>query len=382
MGKRWVTAPTRSGEGFAGGQHQPPGHGACAGDRDLLSDDGAHGELEAVGGAGHASAGVAPHQRADQRIAPQGLPDGHGVGIEVEELSAARHRGLQVAQVREDELALHVGRAVAVLALRRAERHDAVPVGKPQAARVGGTVERLDAGECAQPEEVEHRGGVEGLAAGEAEPDGLRCGLLLVAPAQRRTRGARPQPTRRVGERLADGVVALAHAGEAGGEGHVGDGEIGRLEQDARRLAALRPCQGERTGAHLGGDEAVQLAGAVAETGGQALDALAVDDAVADQAHGPGDDIGPDVPLGRARRGVGSAAQAGAEAGLLRGGRSGVEAHVLALGSAGRAARAAVDPGGGDGAEELAVEAGVLALRRLVAAVRVLDHECQPGMPL
>ena len=195
-------------------------------------------------------------------------------------------------------------------------------------------------------------------------------------------RRPRPQPARRVGEGLAHGVVALAHAGEAGGEGDVGDGEVGRLEQDARRLAALGPGQGERAGAHLGGDEAVELAGAVAEPAGQALDALAVDDAVADQPHGAGHDVGPDVPLGRARRGVGPAAQAGPEAGLLGGRRGGVEAHVLALGRAGRAAGAAVDPGRGDGAEELAVEAGVLALRRLVAAVRVLDHGCQRATSL
>ena len=173
------------------------------------------------------------------------------------------------------------------------------------------------------------------------------------------------------------GVVALAHAGEARGEGHVSDREVGCLEQDAGRLAALGPGQRQWPRADLGGDEPVQLAGAVAEAVGQALDALTVDDTVADEAHGPSDGVGPDVPFGRARRGVGPAAEAGAEPGLLGGRRSGVEAHVLPLGRARRAARAAVDPGGGDGAEELAVEAGVLALRRLVAAVRVLNHGCQ-----
>ena len=184
----------------------------------------------------------------------------------------------------------------------------------------------------------------------------------------------RPQPAWRVSEDLADGLVALAHAGEAGGEGDLRDRQVRRLEQDACGLAALRPGQGQRTGADLGGDEAVELAGAVAETAGQTLDAFAVDDAVADEPHGPGHDVGPDVPLGRARGGVGPAAQAGPESGLLgRGGRR-VEAHVLPLRGAGRAAGPAVDPGRGHGAEEPAVEAGVLALRRLVAAVRVLDH--------
>ena len=116
VGKRWVTAPTGAGSELAGGQHQPPGDGARTGDRDLLPDDGAHGELEAVGGAGHAAPGIAPHQRADERVVAQGLPDGDGVGVEVEQLAAAGHGGVQVAQVRQDELALHVGRAVGVAA--------------------------------------------------------------------------------------------------------------------------------------------------------------------------------------------------------------------------------------------------------------------------
>ncbi len=78
----------------------------------------------------------------------------------------------------------------------------------------------------------------------------------------------------------------------------MGDGQVGRLEQDARRLAALRPSESERSRADLHADDTVQLAGAVAETPGQPLDPLAVHDAVSDEPHGPGHDVGPDVPLG------------------------------------------------------------------------------------
>ncbi len=78
----------------------------------------------------------------------------------------------------------------------------------------------------------------------------------------------------------------------------MGHGQVGRLEQDARGLAALGPRQGERPGADLGRDEAVELARAVAETAGETLDALAVDHPVADQPHGAAHDVGPDVPLG------------------------------------------------------------------------------------
>ena len=288
--------------------HQPSGDRARPGDRDLLPDDGAHGELEAVGGAGDTASRVAPHQRADERVVPQGLPNGDGIGIEVEQLAAARHGRVQVAQVRQDELALHVGRPRGILCIGRAQRDDAVPMGQAQAARVRAPLELLDSGQGPQPEELEYRGRVEGPPAGEAESNGLG-GWFPAGPCSlcsARRPGA--QPARSVGERLAHGVVALAHAGEARGEGHVSDREVGRLEQDAGRLAALGPGQRQWPGADLGGDEAVQLAGAVAEAVGQALDALAVDDAVADEAHGPCDGVGPDVPFGRARRGVGPAA--------------------------------------------------------------------------
>ena len=106
----------RSGQRHAGGVHQSPGHRTRAGDRDLLADDGAHGELEAVGGTRHAAPGTAPHQAADERVVAQGLPDGDGIGIEVEQLAAAGHGRVQVAQVFQHELALHVGGAAAAAA--------------------------------------------------------------------------------------------------------------------------------------------------------------------------------------------------------------------------------------------------------------------------
>ena len=58
----------RGGEELAGGEHQPSGHRPRAGDGDLLPDDGAHGELEAVGRAGDAASRIAPHHGADERV--------------------------------------------------------------------------------------------------------------------------------------------------------------------------------------------------------------------------------------------------------------------------------------------------------------------------
>jgi hypothetical protein len=160
----------RGGQEVAGGEHQPSGHRARAGDGHLLPDDGAHRQLEAVGRAGDAASGITPHHGADERVLAQRLPDGDGIGIEVEQLSAACDRGLQVAQIRQDELALHVFRAFGVIGLRRAQGDDAVTVRKAQAASVGpcGAVEFLDAGQGTQPEEVQDRCRVEGSPAGEA----------------------------------------------------------------------------------------------------------------------------------------------------------------------------------------------------------------------
>ena len=145
---------------------------------------------------------------------------------------------------------------------------------------------------------------------------------------------------------------------------------------DARRLRALGPGNGQRSGADLGRDEAIELAHAVAEALRESFDAFPVDDAVAYEAHRPGRHVGAHVPLRRTRGGIGPAAQAGAKAGLLRGGGRRVEAHVLALRGARRAAGPAVDPGRRDSGEEHAVESGIFAVRRLVATFRVFDHHC------
>ena len=128
------------------------------------------------------------------------------------------------------------------------------------------------------------------------------------------------------------------------------------------------------------GDEPVELAHAVAEPRGEPGDALAVDDAVADQPHRARDDVGARVPLGRAGRGIGAAALAGPEAGALRRRRAAVEAHVRALRRDRRAARAAVDAGRGDAEVDPAVEAVVAALDRPVPVLARRLHRCSmPG---
>ena len=184
----------------------------------------------------------------------------------------------------------------------------------------------------------------------------------------------RPAAQLRGGARvdLADRVVELAHAREAGRVGDVDQAQRGGLDQDACGLRALRAGQRERAGAQLGGELAREVALAVGQPAREAVDAFAVDDPIGNQPHRARREIAAAIPLRRAGRGVRMAAQAGAKAGALGGGRGRVEAHVTALGHDRGAARATVDPGGGDGHEEAPVEAVVAAAEHAVARVEVL----------
>ena len=75
-------------------------------------------------------------------------------------------------------------------------------------------------------------------------------------PVRPRSRAAPPaQLGRGGGVDLADGVVELPDAGEPGGEGDVGEGQVGGLDQHPGGLGAPGPGQGERAGAELGGEE-------------------------------------------------------------------------------------------------------------------------------
>ena len=146
--------------------------------------------------------------------------------------------------------------------------------------------------------------------------------------------------------------------------------------------ARCAPRQRERSGTELVGDEARQVTAAVPEPAGETGDALAVDDAVGDEAHRPGNDVAAHVPFGRAGRGVGTATLARPEPVLLGGRRRREELHVGALGGDRRAARAAVDARRADGDVEPAVEPRVAALGDPVALVGVeLDHTAQCAGP-
>ena len=298
---------------------------------------------------------------AEQRIGAERLDHGGGVGVQVEQRPRALHRGGQIAQVIEPVAGLDV------IGLR-AQLDDPAPVGQAQAAPVATIGGVLDRGRRAQREELEQTAGIERRAEGQAQ--GERAAVLRAAVAAR----ARAQLARRRGEHLPDRRVELAHALKARREGHLDDRDTRRLEQDPRRLSALRTREREWPGADDGNELAVDMALAVAEAASEPADAIAVDDAVGNQAHGPPDEIGATVPIGRARGGVGTAALTGAKARSLRSRGGWEEANVLPFGCSRGTAGTTVDAGCAHTAEDPSVEAGILGLDGLPDALGINQH--------
>jgi hypothetical protein len=221
----------RIGDLVAHGLHQPGGVGAgCAG-ADLLAQHGAHGELLAVHGPGHASSGSTRHPRREHLVLRQLRVHRHGIRVEVEQATATGHRGGQVAQVGEREPAGDVGRL-------RGEGDDAGAVRQPEGPAVRPGAPLLDA---------RHRGGrqvSEQAVRPERRPEGQ-------PQRERPGRGGRRRPPAQLswGERedLLHRVVELPDAAEAGSERDLSQRQVGGLDEGAGRLRPLRPGQGQRT---------------------------------------------------------------------------------------------------------------------------------------
>ena len=100
---------------------------------------------------------------------------------------------------------------------------------------------------------------------------------------------------------------------------------------------------------------------------------VALHHAVADQPHRPGREVGPQVPLGRSRRGVRHASRAGPKAIALRRRRCGVDRQLGPLRPPRRARRPAVDTRvrrARRAHHEPAVEPGVPRAHRAVARIQ------------
>ena len=185
--------------------------------------------------------------------------------------------------------------------------------------------------------------------------------------------GGAAQCGRRHVEHLGHGLVELADAAETRGEGHICELHRGGHQQRARGLGPAGPGEGQRAGAEFVAEDPVQLPGRIAQACGEPLDAVAVDDAVVDQPHGPAGNIRTDVPGRCARYSLRQAALARAVAGIVCRGGGLVEGDVLRLRRPRRARRPAVDARGPHRGIELPVEAGVPRIDGAVALPEVHD---------
>ena len=285
------------GEPVAGGRRDATEDRAGAAHRHLLADDGAHGGLERVAAAGHAAAGMGRHERRQRRIAAEQGVGGDRVGVEVEQATHATHGRSEVAPVLQLELGAHVRAPAGPGGAEH--RHDAVAARQRQRAAVRGAVGVLDAGDRSGAQEGERRRQVVGLTHRQLDGHHPRPRRRWAAGDLAAPSAFGAQLAGRGGEHLADRVVELAHAAEPGGEGDGGERHRRRLDQDAGGAGALGAGDGDRSGAELVEHEPVEVALAVVEVAGEAGDAVAVDDAVGDEAHRPGDDVTAAVPVGR-----------------------------------------------------------------------------------
>ena len=302
VGKTCVSEPSGAAQRLAVALHDARGVRARRRDRDLLAEHRAHGDLGAVDAAGHAQAG-ARARRAARAAGRSRAPLRTAVGSASRssrrrQRATATPRSRTSARRSEHCTQPSPGRELGDRrAVRQAQRAPVAAVGRAL----------LDARDArAGAKNANSAPSSSGARYGESQRDRPGAGgVRLAAPPA--------QLARREREDLADRVVELPHAREAGRERDLGEAELGRLDQRARRLRALRARERERPGAELGRDEPVELPLAVAEARGESRDAVAVDDAVGDQAHRARDDVGARVPLGRAGRGVraGSACRPG-----------------------------------------------------------------------
>ena len=197
VGKRWVIVPSGPGSGSPAACTSRPATVRAPGTETCWPMTARTASSKPSAAPGTRRPGSARPPRPQERVVAQGLPDGDGVGVEVEQLAAARHRGVQVAQVREHELALHVGRAATAprspAASGAAQRDDAVAVGQAQAAPcTDAPSSDSTPGSARTTEEVEHRQRDERPPAGQAQPDRLGA----PAPGRRRCGRARMRAAR------------------------------------------------------------------------------------------------------------------------------------------------------------------------------------------
>ena len=145
-----------------GGRDESSERGPGSRDGDLLAEDRADDELEAVERAGHADPGRSGDQRREFRITGERGVDRHGVGIEVERPASPLAEPVEVGRPIGRDLNLDV-----VTAGRHRDHHSSALF--PHGAHVRAVPYLLDARDGADAEERQERVGRERRSVGEPE---------------------------------------------------------------------------------------------------------------------------------------------------------------------------------------------------------------------
>ena len=101
---------------------------------------------------------------------------------------------------------------------------------------------------------------------------------------------------------LADAGVEATDAAESGGEGDLGHGQSGLIDELLGEVKAASLRDGNRSGAEMTQEEAAQVTRANSQALGQDFDATIFKAAFADQTQGSRDRIRSTQPRGRSRR--------------------------------------------------------------------------------
>ena len=150
-------------------------HGAGAGHRDLLADDGPYRHLEAVDGAGRAQPGPLGDERRQRRVGAQQVVDRDRIGVQVEQPPHPGDDGHQVTLVGEPHPA---GEG----AVARRTRHQGRPARRGDGAGVHPADVRLDTRNRPRAEEVQRGGQVHRRAVGQPQRDRPRLDAATIRP--------------------------------------------------------------------------------------------------------------------------------------------------------------------------------------------------------
>ena len=338
-----------------GARHQPPEYGDGPLDRYLLSDNGAQHHLVLVPAGGQPNPRPACLQACQQRILPEPRTDALHVGIEIP------HPAHPIQQIRQRGGRQIMDAELQAVPLALADAHPCEPIADPVQAFIHLAIYPFQPRNGAQPVERQHGRHVIRGAVGQLQREhrpllglwrSLRQGGGVAGWLALTTQRPRRQPVC-----LLPGVVEAANAGKARRKRDVGDGQPGfgqqpLGEQQPARLLHLFWRSAEVL-LELAAQRAFTDAGLFSQRGERAFRQLAAINP-GQQAYQCRRQI-----AGRGGRELRPAAQAGAQAVLLRCGGALEVAHVVLVRWPRRTDRAAVDAGGEHAGKEAAVEARI-----------------------